>query len=259
MRWSLARKRMYEACPRRYKYHYLESLYAFDKDRDFFSRRLYDRRHEKSLEEIFISVSQDFLPLVFCDARRSSKVNEVLDLSCSRELMGYPEGDREGLEFLLYPRFGRLIESLLKLDEFSWLVPVKDVLLCNEFLKFETDEVEVDIFVSLAWRIKGELNILRVQHHRLNVDEEAIALEALAFNKQFGQDLEEIVFWNLLIKDESCVILKSKLDLEKLFDVREMIMQTRSLLNNTQNDFPFTENMALCQKCKYLSLCERYE
>ena len=92
-----------------------------------------------------------------------------------------------------------------------------------------------------------------------NVDEEAIALEALAFNKQFGQDLEEIVFWNLLIKDDSCIMMKSKPDLEELFDVREMIMQTRSLLNNTQNDFPFTENMALCQKCKYLSLCERYE
>jgi hypothetical protein len=259
MHWSLARKRMYEACPRRYKYHYFESLYAFDKDRDFFAKSLYARRHEKNLEEIFISVAQAIIPQIFCEGRRSLKVNDLLDLSCSRELMSFPEADREGLEDELYPRLGRTIESLMKLDEFSWLSPVQERMYCNEFLKFETDGVEVDIFVPLVWRVKGELNVLRVQYNSSRVDEEAGALEALAFNKLFGQVPEEIVFWNLLIQGDVCVIRQTKFDVSVLFDVREMIMQTRSLLNNSENDFPFTKDMALCQGCKYMSLCERYE
>ena len=84
MRWSLARKRMHEACPRRYKYHYLESLYAFDEDRDFFSKKLYQRRHEKNCEEIFASCVQKIIPLVFCEGRRSAAVNKVLDSTISR-------------------------------------------------------------------------------------------------------------------------------------------------------------------------------
>ncbi|WP_040914481.1 hypothetical protein [Lentisphaera araneosa] len=257
MRWSLARKRMYEACPRRYKYHYLESLYAFDEDRDFFSKKLYQRRHEKTCEEIFASCVQKIIPLVFCEGRRSSIVNKALDSTISRELMSYPEQDREPIKDRLYPRIGRLLESLLSLDQFKWLSPMEMCLHKNEFLQFDTDGVTVDLFVSLAWRIKGELNILRLQYGGL--DQEAIALEALAFYKLYGSDLAKIQFWNLFIREDNCYMSENKVDLSRLFDVREMILKTRSLLNNDENDFPFTKNMALCESCKYLSLCERYE
>ncbi|WDE98375.1 hypothetical protein PQO03_21415 [Lentisphaera profundi] len=199
------------------------------------------------------------IPVAFMEGARTTALNKQLRRECTIQLLAYPEADREKIEDDLYPRFSRVIESLLKCDEFKWLTGPKDIHANNEFVNFETDGVQVDLFVTLAWRIKQKFNILRVQHGEQQADVEAIALEALYFNQAWGQDLDSFEFWNLSIHEEAVVISKEKIDLSVLLDVRDKILETRSLLNNERNDFPFTKDMALCQSCKYMSLCERYE
>ena len=111
--------------------------------------------------------------------------------------------------------------------------------------------------VKLVWRDKGEINLLRISQKELH--QTAVDLDAYYFYKVYGNEFNNFTLWNLIGREGSWVIKKKKAYSESLIELRDLIMKTTSLLNNWQNDFPFSENMALCQACKYFSLCEKFE
>ena len=145
----------------------------------------------------------------------------------------------------------------MKLQEFSWISPIRNYTYRNDFVKFDADGAQIDLFLPLVWRQGKYINVLRITQKECVQAE--LDLNAFYFLKVYGNDFENFVLWNLIINDTSCKILKKTPTYESLIDLRESIMNTTSLLNNWQNDFPFSENMALCQACKYYSLCEKFD
>ena len=255
--WSLKRWRMYKACPRQYKYHYCDSHLAYKEDCKDFHRKLYERRHESSSAEVYRDSLYSALGLLFSEGHRSNQVNESFHNELYRSLQDYPEADRESYVDKFYAQFGEAVSSIMKLQEFSWLTPQKHYLYLNDFVSFTADGGVIDLYLPLTWRDKGEINLLRISQSEIR--QKVVDLDAYYFYKIYGNEIGRFTLWNLIGKGNSWYIKKKKATSESLVELRDLIMNTTSLLNNWQNDFPFSENMALCQACKYFSLCEKFE
>ena len=255
--WSLRRMRVYDQCPTQYKYHYYDSHLAYKDDCSLFHKKLYDRRHEKGLDDLYRDSLYSTLPILFSEGHRSKKVNEEFESKLYRALQSYPELDREALADDFFIKFGKCISAIMNLQEFSWLSPQPHNLYFNEFITFEADDATIDLFLPLAWRSEGKINVLHISSKQC--DQKQVDLAAYYFFKVYNNDLENFAFWNLSGTHDKWNISRKTAAYESLLNLRELIMKTTSLLNNWQNDFPFSENMALCQACKYFSLCEKFE
>ena len=258
-RWSLARWRQYSLCPRSYRYRYLDSIRKYDADASFFDAALYARRHFHQVPFLFHEALCKALPYYFREGHKSNRVIKVFEKPFYKGLMDYPEVDRAGIEKECLSKFEEFLQSL-KSDAHFTEVSASCAETCEhvaEFQKFSIDGADLDLYVDLMWRSSEALNFLVIRRSQF-VKPLDLALLALYAVKQFGVDVGKLGFWSLVCEPK-VHLSREEINLDSLYELRELIQETAPLLNSSENDFPFTKDMASCDSCNFRSMCERFE
>ena len=258
VRWSLARWRLYNLCPRWYKYRYIDSIRKYSADANFLEGALYQRKHFHEPEFIYYEALRKAIPRFISEAVFNFRVRKVFQQSLIHDLMAYPESDRADLEKRFTIKFEGFIEELRQVESIeSFSQGCEQGLETQaEFDQFEIDDVKIDLYLDLVWRGDKKLNFLMMRREKFVTPSE-LALQVLYAVKQFGVDPGRVAVWQLICEPK-IHLSRLEIQMDELYELRERINESSGLLNSCENDFPYTKDMASCELCDFRSICERF-